>query len=186
MHPRRHPASGGRQTPHRAGVHVLRRVERRHRRICGRRRPRSAESCSPPESSSRRWTECCRITARCVEIGAHSSQRYDLVFLHRFAADLGKPIALDGREHIEYVATQVVTEYLRFVSSNAVDGILYRSAQNDGVCCVLFYDAGLSSQQWAWGRQGQIGRLCADERHLPLTYDIRATNHRISPDEEVL
>lgn len=68
-------------------------------------------------------------------------ERYDLVFLHRFATDLGKPIALDGREHIEYVPTQVVTEYLRFVSKNAADGILYRSAQNQGVCCVLFCDS---------------------------------------------
>jgi RES domain len=68
-------------------------------------------------------------------------ERYDLIFLHRFATDLGEPIALDGREHIEYVPTQVATEYLRYVSTNAVDGILYRSAQNNGVCCVLFCDA---------------------------------------------
>lgn len=67
--------------------------------------------------------------------------RYDLVFLHQFAADLAKPIALDGREHIEYVPTQVITEYLRYVSTNKVDGILYRSAQNNGVCCVLFCGA---------------------------------------------
>jgi hypothetical protein len=66
---------------------------------------------------------------------------YDLMFLRAFAADLGKPITLDGREHIEYVPTQVVTEYLRFVPENAIDGILYRSAQNDGVCCVLFCDS---------------------------------------------
>jgi hypothetical protein len=75
-----------------------------------------------------------------IEAG-RTPEHYDLVFLHRFAADLGKPIALDGREHIEYVPTQVVTEYLRFVSKNAIDGILYRSAQNKGVCCVLFCDA---------------------------------------------
>ncbi|WP_372444059.1 hypothetical protein [Amycolatopsis magusensis] len=30
---------------------------------------------------------------------------------------------------------------MRYVSTNAVDGILYRSAQNDGVCCALFCDA---------------------------------------------
>jgi len=75
------------------------------------------------------YTEAGRTTAR-----------YDLIFLHDFAADLAKPIALDGREHIEYVPTQVITEYLRYVSTNKVDGILYRSAQNKGVCCVLFCD----------------------------------------------
>jgi len=64
---------------------------------------------------------------------------FDLTFLHSFARDLAQPVALDGREHIEYVPTQVITEYLRFIPDYALDGILFRSAQNDGVCCVLFY-----------------------------------------------
>ncbi|MBY8861230.1 RES domain-containing protein [Nocardia sp. CA2R105] len=63
---------------------------------------------------------------------------YELKFLRSFAADLGKPIIIDGREHIEYVPTQVVTEYLRYVPEFKGDGILFRSAQNDGVNCVLF------------------------------------------------
>lgn len=66
---------------------------------------------------------------------------FDLMFVHDFARDLGKPITLDGREHIEYVPTQVVTEYLRFVMPQNVDGILFRSAQNGGVNCVLFCDS---------------------------------------------
>jgi hypothetical protein len=66
---------------------------------------------------------------------------YDMRFLHSFAIDLGKPVTLDGRERIEYVPTQVVTEYLRFIPDFAVDGILFRSAQNNGVNCVLFCDA---------------------------------------------
>ncbi len=65
---------------------------------------------------------------------------YDLKFLRSFAADLAKPITLDGREHIEYVPTQVVTEYLRYVSDLSIDGILFRSAQNNGVNCVVFCD----------------------------------------------
>lgn len=66
---------------------------------------------------------------------------FDLVFVHAFARDLGKPVVLDGREHIEYVPTQVVTEYLRYVMPQSVDGILFRSAQNGGVNCVIFCDA---------------------------------------------
>jgi hypothetical protein len=62
----------------------------------------------------------------------------DLRFLHFLARDLAKPISLDGQEHIEYVPTQVVTEYLRYLPHCAVDGILFRSAQNHGVNCVLF------------------------------------------------
>ena len=38
---------------------------------------------------------------------------YGLLFLFSFARDLSKPVILDGREHIEYVPTQVVTEYIR-------------------------------------------------------------------------
>lgn len=59
-------------------------------------------------------------------------------FLRAFANDLSKPVSLDGREHIEYVPTQVVTEYLRYVPEFAVDGILFRSAQNGGINCILF------------------------------------------------
>ncbi|WP_113698626.1 HEPN-associated N-terminal domain-containing protein [Nonomuraea lactucae] len=66
---------------------------------------------------------------------------FDVRFLRSFATDLGKPITLDGREHIEYVPTQVVTEFLRFLPRYPVDGILFRSAQNDGVNCVLFCDS---------------------------------------------
>jgi hypothetical protein len=70
-----------------------------------------------------------------------SPHHHDLKFLHSFAVDLGKPVTLDGRERIEYVPTQVVTEYLRFIPDFAVDGILFRSAQNNGINCVLFCDA---------------------------------------------
>jgi len=70
-------------------------------------------------------------------------QRIRITFLKRFARDLKKPIARDGREHIEYVPTQVVTEYFRHIfrdeSGRGVDGILYRSAKTaNGVNCVLF------------------------------------------------
>ena len=65
-------------------------------------------------------------------------------FLHDFVADLTKPIKKDGREHIEYVPTQIVTEYFRHViktiTRKRVRGILYRSSQNGaGTCCVFFF-----------------------------------------------
>lgn len=63
---------------------------------------------------------------------------HELRFLHDFARDLSAPIMLDGREHIEYVPTQVVTEYLRWLPSFHVDGLLYTSAQNGGTSCVIF------------------------------------------------
>jgi hypothetical protein len=68
---------------------------------------------------------------------------HPLRFLHAFARDLVQPIARDGREHIEYVPTQIVTEYFRrvFRASDGlpVDGLIYTSSRNKGGrACVLF------------------------------------------------
>lgn len=63
---------------------------------------------------------------------------FELKFMHGFARDLSAPIATDGREHIDYVPTQVVTEYLRWLPVFAVDGMLFTSSQNGGISCVVF------------------------------------------------
>lgn len=61
-------------------------------------------------------------------------------FLHSFAADLSRPV--DGTEHIDYVPTQVVTEYFRHrfrtEDREPVDGILYTSSRTGEGACVLF------------------------------------------------
>jgi hypothetical protein len=69
--------------------------------------------------------------------------RAPLSFLRGFVEDLAKPIEKDGREHIEYVPTQIVTEYIRHIfrteSGRRVRGVVYRSSRKDGgKCCVLF------------------------------------------------
>ena len=57
-------------------------------------------------------------------------------FLRSFVKDLAKPIEKDGREHIEYVPTQIVTEYLRYRFHDqkgfSVDGLIYPSSLKDG------------------------------------------------------
>lgn len=67
-----------------------------------------------------------------------------LVFLQDFLADFTKPLKRDDSIHIEYVPTQVVTEYLRdtkLVADVPVDGIKYISARRrGGICYVLFMD----------------------------------------------
>lgn len=68
-----------------------------------------------------------------------------IAFLHRFAEEVRKPIDRDEREHLEYVPTQIVTEYFRHVygveHEQPVDGIIYRSAvRGGGRCIVLFVD----------------------------------------------
>src|SRR5262249_23506696 len=63
---------------------------------------------------------------------------------------LAKPIKKDDREHIEYVPTQVVTEFLRHEfrteGGHRVKGIIYQSARNGkGKCCVLFVRNAISA-----------------------------------------
>lgn len=72
-------------------------------------------------------------------------ERASIQFLHEFAHDVSRPAERDDLSHIEYVPTQVVTEYFRRAfrteTGEPVSGILYPSAkQNGGVCCVLFFD----------------------------------------------
>lgn len=69
--------------------------------------------------------------------------RSDIRFLHAFVSDLAKPISRDGLEHIEYIPTQIVTEYFRRVFRNeagdAIMGIVYPSSKKSGGrSCVLF------------------------------------------------
>lgn len=71
--------------------------------------------------------------------------RSSLIFLRNFQEEISKPINKDEVEHIEYVPTQVFTEYIRHLyrdqSGNALDGILYPSSKHrGGVCCVLFIE----------------------------------------------
>lgn len=76
-----------------------------------------------------------------------SEERYKrpgIIFLRGFSTDLSKRITKDGREHIEYVPTQVVTEYFQNVyidhELGKIHGILYKSSQNpNGKCCVMFF-----------------------------------------------
>lgn len=71
---------------------------------------------------------------------AQSDRFFMTRFLQRFVADLIKPVELDGREHIEYVPTQVFTEYIRQSFPARLDGMIFPSAQGAGDNVVLFYD----------------------------------------------
>jgi hypothetical protein len=69
------------------------------------------------------------------------------LFLMGFIESISKKIEKDGREHFEYVPTQVVTEYLRHVlpevSGINVDGIKYKSALDGEDCYVIFANQNL-------------------------------------------
>ena len=69
-------------------------------------------------------------------------------FLWNLRDDLTKPIDKDGREHIEYVPTQVITEYVRHQLKYGdqrkarIDGIIYPSTKDRyGTSVVIFAEA---------------------------------------------
>lgn len=64
-------------------------------------------------------------------------------FADDFVSALTRPIALDGRERVDYIPTQVVTEYLRWVPDRRIDGIAFPSrASKGGKNVVLFVGSG--------------------------------------------
>jgi hypothetical protein len=71
--------------------------------------------------------------------------RYTLAFLHSFVRSLAARVDSTEREHIDYVPTQVVTEYFRtafrFKDGSTLDGVRYFSSQRKyGKSLVLFAD----------------------------------------------
>lgn len=66
------------------------------------------------------------------------------IFMGQFIRDLGKKVERDNRMHIDYVPTQIVTEYFRtfMVDSKRapIQGIRYRSTKAGRHCVVLFAD----------------------------------------------
>lgn len=83
-----------------------------------------------------------------VSIFDRGKQQYYYIsqFLNLFINDLAKKIEKDGKEHIEYVPTQIVTEYFRYPFSEEldvkIDGVIYPSSKNVGKkAFVLFFDA---------------------------------------------
>lgn len=88
--------------------------------------------------------------------------RKTLIFLHDVAGDIARPIARDDRVHIEYVPTQVVTEYVRTtkLDGQPFDGIRYRSSRRDGgISLVLFADA----ENVVGASMQNFGRSTSDE-----------------------
>lgn len=70
---------------------------------------------------------------------------FSIRFLKDFIKDFTGEVTRDGREHIEYVPTQIVTEYFKHVyeelSHILVEGIIYPSSKDpDHNSCVLFLD----------------------------------------------
>ena len=69
----------------------------------------------------------------------HQSRRMFAEFVDDFVSAITRPVILDGRERVDYLPTQVVTEYLRWVPRRRIDGIAFPSrADSRGKNVVLF------------------------------------------------
>lgn len=68
--------------------------------------------------------------------------REQILFLKGFIQDISKPIKKDGREHVDYVPTQIVTElFARQVIGDGkpIDGIRFKSAVKSGGINWVFF-----------------------------------------------
>ena len=81
-------------------------------------------------------------------------ERDSLVFLHKFVRAITLPVEHDGREHIEYVPTQILTEYFRhrFMpnGTSTIDGIVYPSThrRNGRSIAIFASQKDLNPDQW--------------------------------------
>ena len=100
-------------------------------------------------------------------------RRAPLTFLHSFRAAVSAPIERDDRIHIDYVPTQVVSEYLRRVlvdrDGQSLDGLAWGSSQRpDGRNVVLWLDneqcLGPGESLPAWRRDDLTVELVRVER----------------------
>lgn len=72
-------------------------------------------------------------------------------FLKAFHKDITQPLHADGKEEIEYVPSQIFTEYLRWMfkdkSGKNIDGLIYQSCKTKKANIVLFCD-NENSKKW--------------------------------------
>ena len=68
---------------------------------------------------------------------ANRQKRNDLIFIKELSSKLSEPIDKDGREHTDYVPTQVLAEYIR---KQKIHGIIYESGRKSaGKNIALFF-----------------------------------------------
>lgn len=89
-----------------------------------------------------------------------SAKRMALGFLSSFVHDLSKPIKKDGREHVEYVPSQVFTEFIRHElvseAGEPIMGIKYRSSKNGHACYAIFVEQAACLQAVGSSKSAQV------------------------------
>ncbi|MFL9506201.1 HEPN-associated N-terminal domain-containing protein [Acinetobacter baumannii] len=67
--------------------------------------------------------------------------RQKIIFMYDLVDDLSKPVGPDDNEHIEYIPTQVVSEFFRYRFKPEVKGIKYRSVKNPKGLNIAFFES---------------------------------------------
>ena len=88
---------------------------------------------------------------------AERDHRLALRFLHRFAEDIMTPVARDQRVHIDYLPSQVVTEFIRDYpfEGGTVEGVAYGSTVHPSGWNVALFASPveLGLEKPKWGKQ---------------------------------
>ena len=107
--------------------------------------------------------------------GSRRETRGAVVFIHEFAKNIAARVEKDGREHIEYVPTQIFAEYLMTAGvkkdgPRKIGGIVFSSAVKEGgISCVLFPDVGAG--WWEKNKQKNLRLINVSRRKLNLQWD---------------
>ena len=101
--------------------------------------------------------------------------RRSLSFLHEFVEDFSRPVARDGREHVDYVPTQVVTEFFRHrhlaPGGASIDGIVYTSSREGGGKAVVLFltpeECGPRQERTSWDPEEVLSLECSKTLTAP-------------------
>lgn len=99
-----------------------------------------------------------------------SPYKISIEFLENFVKDVKKPITQDGMEHIEYVPTQIVTEFFRYNFDNPkLNGMAYPSSKDGEKCYAMFFsrDNFIPSEHDEPSNQKDIFFKLNDVIHVP-------------------
>lgn len=89
-------------------------------------------------------------------------------FLRAFVRHVTSPVIPDGREHIEYASTQVLTEYFRWATTTHIDGLALPSSQTGKKTYVLFFGHGTAADLGAPVAKPQFPHLDEDPGDEPV------------------
>ena len=147
-------ASAGRMNP--AGVGYLY-LAREQRTAIGEVLKRPPCQAAVAMFSPKRDMTILDLTALPVAPSVFDVDNYDVreavLFLEEFVDAISRPIAKDGREHVDYVPSQVVSEFIAQVFASEefrqIDGMIYPSAVVPGGQNVVIFPPRGSRDDWA-------------------------------------